>query len=121
MYDKCGNVNTAHKLFERMPKKYVVSWNAMLAGYFQNGYPHEALAFFNEMQGKGIKANSFTTVRILSACSDSLTLEQGKQSHGHAIRSGIDSDVAVGTVLVDMYTKCGNVNIAHKLFEIMPK
>jgi pentatricopeptide repeat protein len=121
MYAKCGNVNIAHKLFERMPKQDVVSWTAIIAAYSQNGHPHEALAFFNEMQVQGIKPNSITIVSVLPACAHLLALEQGKQIHGYAIRSGFESDVVVGTGLVNMYAKCGNVNIAHKLFERMPE
>jgi pentatricopeptide repeat protein len=89
------DVNIAHKLFERMPEQNVVSWTAIIAGYSQNGHPHEALAFFNEMQVQGIKPNSITMVSVLPACADLLALEQGKQIHGYAIRSGFESDVVV--------------------------
>jgi pentatricopeptide repeat protein len=120
MYAKCGSVKNARQVFDRMPKRDVVSWNAIIAGYYQNGYLHEALAFFTKMQMQGIKPNSITMVSVLPACAHLLALEEGKQIHSYAIRSGFESDVAVGTGLVDMYTKCGNVNIAHKLFERIP-
>jgi pentatricopeptide repeat protein len=120
MYAKCGHVDTAQKLFERMPRRNVVSWNVVIGGYSQNGHPHEALTFFNKMQVQGIKPNSVTMVSVLPACAELLALEQGKQIHGYVIRSGFESNVVVGTALVDMYAKCGNVNIAHKLFERMP-
>jgi hypothetical protein len=55
--------------------------------------PHEALAFFNEMQVQGIKPNSITMVSVLPVCADLLALEQGKQIHGYVIRSGFESDV----------------------------
>jgi pentatricopeptide repeat protein len=58
MYVKCGSLENARQVFDRMPERDVVSWNAIIAGYSQNGLPHEALAFFNEMQVQGIKPNS---------------------------------------------------------------
>nr|ABR17838.1 unknown [Picea sitchensis] len=121
MYAKCGNVNSAYKLFERMPKKNVVAWNAIISGYSQHGHPHEALALFIEMQAQGIKPDSFAIVSVLPACAHFLALEQGKQIHGYTIRSGFESNVVVGTGLVDIYAKCGNVNTAQKLFERMPE
>ena len=119
MYAKCGVVSFAHKLFARMRKRDIESWNAIIAGYSQNGYLNEALAFLNEMQIQGIKPNSMTMISILPACANFIALQQGKQIHGYAIRSGFESNVVVGNALVDMYAKCGNVNIAHKLFERM--
>lgn len=57
-YGKCENVNIAHKLLKRMPKQNVVSWNAIIFCYFRSGYPHETLAFFNEMKIQGLNPNS---------------------------------------------------------------
>jgi len=121
MYAKCGSVNIAYRLFERMPERNVVSWNAIIAGYCQNGHSREALAFFNEMQLQGINPNSITMASVLPACGSTLALEQGKQIHGYVTRRGFESNVVVGTGLVDMYAKCGNVNIACNLFERMPQ
>jgi pentatricopeptide repeat protein len=98
-----------------------VSWNAIIAGYSQSGHPREALAFFNEMQVQGIKPNSVTMVGVLPACAcaDLFALEQGKQIHGHVIRSEFESDVSVCTALVDMYAKCGHIGMARKVFDKM--
>jgi pentatricopeptide repeat protein len=121
MYAKCGNVDVAHKLFERMPQRNVVSWTAMIAGCSQNGHPHEALSFFNEMQVQDLKPNLITVVSVLPACAGLLAVEQGKQIHGYVIKNGFESNVVVSTGLVDMYTKCRNVDIALKVFERIPQ
>ena len=57
MYAKCGVVSFAHKLFARMHKRDIESWNAINAGHSQNGYLNEALQFLNEMKIQGIKPN----------------------------------------------------------------
>lgn len=39
MYTKCRSINIARKVFDKMCIRDVVSWNAMVAGYSQNGHP----------------------------------------------------------------------------------
>ena len=80
------------------------------------------MAFINEMHIQGIKPNSFViATSALPGCAHLLALECGKQIHNHVIRIGFQPDVVVGTLLVDMHSKRGNVNIAHKLFERIPE
>jgi pentatricopeptide repeat protein len=60
MYAKCGSIDSARQVFDKMSGRDVVSWNAMIAGYCQNGRPDEALVLFYWMQATGIKSNSVT-------------------------------------------------------------
>lgn len=117
LYAKCGIIDIAHKLFERLSGRDVASWTAIIGGYSQNSHHYEALTFFIEMQDHGIKPDSITLAGILPACSNLMALEQGKQIHGYAIRNGFGSDVAVGNALVYLYAKCGHVGIAQQVFE----
>ncbi|XP_057826496.2 pentatricopeptide repeat-containing protein At2g13600 [Cryptomeria japonica] len=54
MYAKCGNTQKARGLFEKIPKRNVVSWNVMIAGYVQNGVLHEAVRLFKEMPRRDV-------------------------------------------------------------------
>lgn len=67
------------------------------------------------------KPDSITMVGVLPACSHLGALQQGKSFHDYIIRSGFESDVSVATALIDMYAKCGSIQIARKLFDRMPK
>ena len=58
---------------------------------------------------------------VLKACTILLIVEQGKQVHSNAIKSGLELHVFVGSALVDVYAKCGNLQDAHKLFHKMPE
>lgn len=49
MYVKCGSLEEARKVFDRMPTRTVVSWNAMIAGYARKGYVDKALNLFQKM------------------------------------------------------------------------
>ncbi|XP_059068258.1 pentatricopeptide repeat-containing protein At2g13600-like [Cryptomeria japonica] len=54
MYAKCGSVNKVRELFDKMPRRNMVSWSAMIAGYEQNGFAGEALETFKQMQAAGL-------------------------------------------------------------------
>eukprot|EP01018_Ginkgo_biloba_P034802 Gb_21843 [translate_table: standard] len=120
-YAQNGQVNEALKLFQKMPDRDVVSWNAIISGYAQNGHGEEALKLYRQKRVAGVKPNSETFAIILSACAHLAALEQGTVVHKDIIRSGFNSDVFVGSALVDMYAKCGSIEDASKVFEEMPK
>ncbi|OVA05266.1 Pentatricopeptide repeat [Macleaya cordata] len=60
MYVKCGEIKNAHKIFDRMTHRNVVSWSAMVAGYARKGYINEAKGLFNEMRNSGVEPNPIT-------------------------------------------------------------
>eukprot|EP01018_Ginkgo_biloba_P018757 Gb_28582 [translate_table: standard] len=119
MYAKCRSLDIARLLFDKMPKKSVVSWSVMISGYAQNGHANEALTLFHQMQLEHIKPNAFIMVSVLSACAYLSAPQEGERIHGYIIRSGFESDVVVGTALIDMYAKCRNMAFARQLFERM--
>eukprot|EP01018_Ginkgo_biloba_P008991 Gb_03997 [translate_table: standard] len=121
MYAKCGSLENARQVFEKMSKRDVVSWNGMIAGYAHNGRPKEALKLFTEMQLKKVKPNKVTMVSVLQASAHLGSLQQGKWVHEYIVRNGFELDVVVGTSLIDMYAKCGSLRIARELFDKISK
>ncbi|XP_057854814.2 pentatricopeptide repeat-containing protein At1g11290, chloroplastic-like [Cryptomeria japonica] len=121
MYAKCGSIDKARQLFDRMPHKDVISWNTMIAGYTQNGFVEKALEVFKQMQLAGVKPNSTTFASILPVCAKIGALEQGIGIHQSIMERGFLSDIVVGNALVDMYAKCGSIVKAHELFDRMPQ
>eukprot|EP01018_Ginkgo_biloba_P006956 Gb_01592 [translate_table: standard] len=119
MYTKCGSLRDARRVFDRMSRRSVVSWTAMIAGYAQNGHAEEALELFNRMQCDGVKPDNFTFSIVVKACAGLADLKQGRQVHAHFIRAGFESDNVVKSALVDMYAKCGSVENAHQIFDKM--
>ncbi|XP_057976215.1 pentatricopeptide repeat-containing protein At1g11290, chloroplastic [Malania oleifera] len=119
MYSKCKKVDIAAKLFGNLQGKTVVSWNAMILGYAQNGCANEALNYFCMMQSQNIEADSFTMVSVIAALAELSVLRQAKWIHGLVIRTYYDKNVYVMTALIDMYAKCGAVQTARKLFDMM--
>ncbi|XP_059067355.1 pentatricopeptide repeat-containing protein At2g13600 [Cryptomeria japonica] len=121
MYAKCGSMQKAQKLFEKMPEKDLVSWNAIIAVYTLNGLVGKALEAFNQMQLAGVKSNSITFITILPACSKMGALEHGMVFHGKLIENGFLLDVPAVNALIDMYAKCASIQRACSIFEKMPK
>eukprot|EP01018_Ginkgo_biloba_P024045 Gb_25029 [translate_table: standard] len=119
-YAQNGYVDEALNIFQKMPERDVISWSAMIAGYAQNGYFHESVDLFRQMQLTGVKSNSDTFTNVLQACASLAALEYGKEIHRDIIGSGFQSDVYVGSALVDMYAKCGSIENACNVFYKMP-
>eukprot|EP01018_Ginkgo_biloba_P002767 Gb_08744 [translate_table: standard] len=119
MYAKCGSIEKARGLFDKMYKRNVVSWTTMIAGYAQSGHGEEALKLFQQMQLTGSKPNAMTFASVLPACANLAALERGMEIHEIIIRSGLQTDVFVNSALVDMYAKCGNIEKARHLFDKM--
>lgn len=79
MYVKCGSIENAREVFDRMPCLDVVSWNAMIVGYAQNGYGESAIKLFEQMCHEGVKLNHVTFIGVLSACSHVGLVNEGHQ------------------------------------------
>ncbi|XP_043715220.1 putative pentatricopeptide repeat-containing protein At3g15130 [Telopea speciosissima] len=119
MYLKNRNLIDGSKVFDEMPEKDVVSWTQIASGCLQCGAPREALRLIEEMKKMGVKPNKFTLATALNACANLASLEEGKKAHGLRIKLGKDIDICVDNALLDMYAKCGCVDGAWVVFQLM--
>ena len=120
MYSHCGTVEEARQVFDKLYKKTIVSYNAMIGGYAQNSKKREAFSLYVQMQEEGMQPNTITYVNILAACDTPAAFEWGKEIHAHIIKTGVPlSDVRLGNTLVNMYAKCGSLENAWKVFDSM--
>ncbi|CAK9230585.1 unnamed protein product [Sphagnum troendelagicum] len=120
MYAKCGSMEDAWRVFNKMASHDVVSWNIMILGHLKRGQRQKALQLFKQMQQEGIKPAPNTFVGVLNACASEVALEEGRHAHEQIIQSGFESDVFVGSSLINMYTKCGSMEYALRVFKEMP-
>ncbi|XP_061339379.1 pentatricopeptide repeat-containing protein At2g03880, mitochondrial [Gastrolobium bilobum] len=77
MYCKCGSLEDAKFIFNRMADKDVISWSTMIAGLAQNGFSMEALNLFDSMKVLGPKPNYITILGVLFACSHAGLVNEG--------------------------------------------
>lgn len=127
LYSKCGDGNNAisdsRKVFEEIPVADLVLWNTMISGYSQNEeFSESALDCFRGMQRAGHQPDGCSFVCVISSCSNLSSPLQGKQIHSLLIKSDISSnEISVSNALITMYSKCGNLKDARRLFDRMPE
>ncbi|KAG0607081.1 hypothetical protein M758_8G001900 [Ceratodon purpureus] len=119
MYAKCGSMDDARLVFDRMEERDVITWTVMIGGLAQHGFGGDAYDMFIRMQQEGCKANVYTYVSILNACASAGALEWVKEVHKHAREAGYELDLRVGNALVHMYAKCGSMDDARVVFDRM--
>ncbi|KAL6500734.1 hypothetical protein OROHE_025531 [Orobanche hederae] len=119
-YVKCGCFVEAGEVFDGMPERDVVAWNAMVSGFSLHGMYTDAIGLVLDMQESGTQPNSSTIVAILPVIGERSRSREGMSVHGFCLRRGLDSDVVVGTALLDMYGKCGLLIYARRIFGSLP-
>ncbi len=120
MYAKCGSIEDACRVFNNMSTRDVVSWNAMILGQVKCGQGQNAFQLYRQMQFEGLEPDPITYVGVLNACASLGTLDEGRHVHHQFVHSGFKSNVFVVSSLIDMYTKCGSIEDAWKVFNETP-
>ncbi|KAI3667746.1 hypothetical protein L6452_42815 [Arctium lappa] len=116
-YAKSGNYVTARRYFDAMPNQDIAAWNALISAYEQSGNPKEALAIFNELRVYNEpKPDTVTLVSTLSACAQVGAMDMGRWIHGYIKKHGVKLSCHLITSLIDMYSKCGDLNKALEVF-----
>ncbi|KAL8546711.1 hypothetical protein ACS0TY_006438 [Phlomoides rotata] len=112
-----GDVSKARDVFDLMREKDDATWSAMIKIYERKGFELEALSLFRTMLNEGVRPNFPSLISILSVCASFATLDYGRQTHAQLLRSKLDDDVYLSSVLITMYMKCGNVHKAKVVFD----
>ncbi|XP_061341248.1 pentatricopeptide repeat-containing protein At4g25270, chloroplastic [Gastrolobium bilobum] len=122
LYASCGYMDDAHDLFDQMAKKDISAfpWNSLISGYAQVGHYDDAIALYFQMVEEGVEPDLFTFPRVLKACGGIGSVQVGEEVHRHVVRSGFSNDGFVLNALVDMYSKCGDIVKARKIFDKIP-
>ncbi|CAN4105031.1 unnamed protein product [Withania somnifera] len=117
MYAKCSDVHMAEKMFEDVPVKDVVSWNSMVGAMAKSERADKALVVFKKMRVSGVLPNDTTYVSALNCCTSQQFRLLGDSIHTEVIQRRFDSDVYVGSALIDFYVKSDKLDDAHVCFD----
>lgn len=120
-YCRFGMISNARQMFDEMNFRSVISWNGMMSRYTELGLFKEAVDVFYMMQKDGVRPNYVTLISVLPAISRLGALGLGRLVHSYAAKTEIEVDDALGSALIDMYSKCGIIEEAIDLFEALPK
>lgn len=119
MYSKCGSMERARPIFDKMPEKDIVTWSVMIMGYASNGLPKEALDLFFQMRRENLEPDCYSMVGVLSACARLGALKLGDWASSLIDYNGFLSNPILGTALIDFYAKCGSMSRAWRIFQEM--
>ncbi|KAL1531747.1 pentatricopeptide repeat-containing protein [Salvia divinorum] len=119
MYAKCGRLDLAQAMFDISPRDEV-SYNILIAGYSQTSQSSKSITLFREMEMVGMSHDTVSYTGALAACANMSAAEEGRQIHALAVTRMFDEHLFVANSLLDMYTKCGRVDIALKVFDRIP-
>uniref|UniRef100_A0A7N0UGY5 Chlororespiratory reduction 21 n=1 Tax=Kalanchoe fedtschenkoi TaxID=63787 RepID=A0A7N0UGY5_KALFE len=123
MYSSCGMLGDARKMFDEISVRDLVSWNSIISGCSKLGFAEEAVCLFWEMGEAGFRPDEMTLVSVLRACG-----ELGDLRFGEWIRKFVDENemelkfnTYIGSALIHMYSKCGDLTSARRTFDEMEK
>ncbi|CAH2058712.1 unnamed protein product [Thlaspi arvense] len=117
MLTKCDALAAARSLFDKRGfEKSTVSWNVMMNGYLLHGQAEEAITAFRQMKIERFQPNIVTFVNVLHAAAQLAALRVGMSVQASLIRFGFGSHTAIGNNLVDMYAKCGMIELSERCF-----
>ncbi|KAL1080887.1 hypothetical protein V6Z11_D09G026800 [Gossypium hirsutum] len=113
----------ARKVFDEITFVDVVKWNVVMSGLIRCGLGTQALGLFKEMLVYGLEPDEFCLTTALTACAQSGNLWEGRWIHEYVKKrkNHLGLDVFTGTALVDMYAKCGCLDLAMEVFQGMTK
>ncbi|KAK3144511.1 hypothetical protein QOZ80_4AG0314080 [Eleusine coracana subsp. coracana] len=117
IYGECGEVSHSLSIFQMVENRDIVTWTTMINCCANNGLLNEAVSLFSELQNANIQSDSVALVSVLVAIAGLSTLSKGKQVHGFIIRRGFPMEGPLVSSLVDMYSGCGSMRYAIRVFD----
>lgn len=112
-----NSMNYAASIFRGIDDPCTFDFNTMIRGYVNEMSFEVALCFYNEMMERGIEPDNFTYPCLLKACTRLKSIREGKQIHGHVFKLGLEADVFVQNSLINMYGRCGEMELSSTVFE----
>ncbi|CAN8264056.1 unnamed protein product [Cochlearia groenlandica] len=116
MYAKCGEMDAALGVFMNMKNRSVQVWTALITGYAYNGHGRKAIIKLQEMQKMGIKPNDITFTAVLTGCSYTGLVEEGKSVFYSMERPTIEHYGC----MVDLLGRAGLLDEAKCFIQKMP-
>ncbi|XP_004297893.1 PREDICTED: pentatricopeptide repeat-containing protein At2g34400-like [Fragaria vesca subsp. vesca] len=121
MYSMCGELGCARKVFDEIPQRDSVSWNSMISGYGKMGRAQDAVGLFGEMREAGFEPNEMTLVSVLGACGDLGDVGLGQWVEDFVVEKKLELNSYLGSALIGMFGKCGDLCSARRVFDSMKK
>lgn len=116
MYARSGRMEDAIKTFDVLYEKNIISYNAIIDGYLKNSNAEEALKLLHQTESMDIGVSAFTFASLLSSAASIGMMSKGQQLHAQLLKAGFGSDKGIGNSLISMYSRCGDIENACRIF-----
>ncbi|XAR58224.1 hypothetical protein NMG60_11026637 [Bertholletia excelsa] len=120
-YISLDKIDLASLVFNNITNPSGYLWNIMIRACASGGEFRQSLDFYCLMMKEGPKPDKYSFPFVLKSCAGLSDLLAGRIIHQQSLRRGCSDDLYVGAALVDMYSKCGEVEVARRLFHKMPE
>ncbi|XP_028783435.1 pentatricopeptide repeat-containing protein At5g48910-like [Neltuma alba] len=116
MYAKCGTIEKAMQVFEGLPKRNVITWNAIIGGLAMHGRANDAFNYFSRMERSGVSPSDVTYIAILSACSHAGLVDKGRFFFNHMVdKLRLEPRIEHYGCMVDLLGRAGLLEEAEEL------
>ncbi|KAK1574968.1 hypothetical protein Q3G72_001418 [Acer saccharum] len=121
LYSKCHLPLLSRQIFHETPRKYPTTWGSLISSFARNELPCLAIEYFRRMLCERVLPDDHIFPSAIKSCGILGRIDVGGSIHCIVVKTGYEGDVFVGSSLVDMYVKCGDLKIARKVFDEMPE
>ncbi|KAK9153915.1 hypothetical protein Sjap_001395 [Stephania japonica] len=118
-YANFENLHLCQLLFEKADKRNVILWNAMMSAHLRNQNAEHVVALLREMLLLDQEPDHVTIVTLILACVQVNSFSLIQSIMAYIICKGFEKDILIRNALIDMYTRCGYISIARKIFDGM--
>ncbi|KNA18588.1 hypothetical protein SOVF_069030 [Spinacia oleracea] len=123
MCTRCGRMSDAQKMFHQSQhdQNLPIKWTSIISGYARNAQPEEAMVLFRWGQSEeALVVDEVVATAVVGICGTLGFYEMGEQMHCHTLKSGHLYDVTLGNAVISMYSKCGSMEDAWRVFDMLP-
>ncbi|KAK7381567.1 hypothetical protein VNO80_00112 [Phaseolus coccineus] len=111
-----GDMAYARQVFDTIPHPTAFIWNTMIKGYSRINRPENGVSMYLLMLANSIKPDRFTFPFLLKGFTSHMASQHGKVLLNHAVKHGFDSNLFVQKAFIHMFSLCGLVDLALKVF-----
>ncbi|CAK8565198.1 unnamed protein product [Lathyrus sativus] len=120
LYSNCGYITIARAVFDQIPDRNVIVWNAIIRCYGMHGFAQEALSMFQQLVDSGLHPDDIVFLCLLSACSHAGMHEQGWHLFQTMETYGVVKREAHYACIVDLLGRAGDLEKAVEFIQSMP-
>uniref|UniRef100_A0A7C9DDH1 Uncharacterized protein n=1 Tax=Opuntia streptacantha TaxID=393608 RepID=A0A7C9DDH1_OPUST len=117
-YSSMANMVEARRLFDTLVERNSVVWTALFSGYVKTQQCVAAFELLRELLAEETKIlDALILMNVLGACAIQASLRPGKEIHSYILRAGMETDEKLSSATIDMYSKCGHITYAERIFD----